>query len=177
MAACVAFIFAGCNDNKKEEKATTEAPVTATTETKAPLPYSLQKPYKNWEIGSHQNVVNAMSTLKAFVDKDFAALEAGIGDSLEVTFDNMDEKMAKDSAMKMFTKMRSGYGEIKVVMYDYVPVISADKNDEWVTMWYKQVWQDSKGKWDSASVVDDCKMKNGKLIQLDEKMQRYPAKK
>ena len=48
--------------------------------------------------------------------------------------------------MKMFTKMRGTYGDIKVIMYDYVPVISADKNDEWVTMWYKQIWQDIKGK-------------------------------
>ena len=44
-------------------------------------------------------------------------------------------------------------------------------------MWYKQIWQDSKGKWDSANVVDDFKMKNGKMIILDEKMQRFPAKK
>ena len=181
MAACVAFIFAGCNnDSKKEETPAADAPAvaaSAATETKAPLPYPLQKPYKDWQIGSHQNVVNAMAGLKAFADKDFAALEAVIGDSMEVTFDLMNEKMNKDSAMKMFTKMRGTYGDIKVIMYDYVPVISADKNDEWVTMWYKQIWQDSKGKWDSANIVDDCKMKNGKMIQLDEKMQRFPGKK
>ena len=181
MAACVAFTFAGCNnDSKKEETSTAETSAATTNsamETKAPLPYPLTKPYKEWEIGSHQNVVNAMSALKAFADKDFAALEATIGDSMEVTFDNVNEKMTKDSAMKMFTKMRRDYGDIKVIMYDYVPVISADKNDEWVTMWYKQVWQDNKGKWDSANVVDDIKMKNGKMIQLDEKMQRIAAKK
>lgn len=172
MTACVAFILVSCDDSKKEETS-----ATVSTETKAPLAYELAKPYKNWEIGSHQNAVAAMSGLKAFVDKDFTKLESVIGDSLEVTFDNMNENMSKDSAMKFFTKMRGQYGDIKITMYDYVPVISADKNDEWVTMWYKQVWQDSKGNWDSASVIDDCKMKNGKMIQLDEKMQRFPAKK
>lgn len=181
MAACVTFVFAGCNnDNKKNEIPAAETPVTAastTTETKAPLPYPLQKPYKNWEIGSHQNVVIAMSSLKAFVDKDFDAIGATIGDSIEVSFDNLNEKMSKDSAMKMFTKMRGTYRDIRIVMYDYVPVISANKDEEWVTMWYKQVWQDNKGKWDSANIVDDCKMKNGKMIVLDEKMQRFPVKK
>lgn len=179
LAACLFFAFTGCNnESKKEENPAAEVPaVAAATETKAPLPYPLQKPYKEWQIGSHQNVVNAMAGLKAFADKDLPALEAVLGDSLEVSFDYMNEKMNKDSAMKMFTKMRGTYGEIKVVMYDYVPVISADKNDEWVTMWYKQIWQDSKGKWDSVNVVDDCKMKNGKMIQLDEKMQRFPVKK
>ena len=97
MAACVAFIFAGCNnDSKKEETPAADAPAvaaSAATETKAPLPYPLQKPYKDWQIGSHQNVVNAMAGLKAFADKDFAALEAVIGDSMEVTFDLMNEKM------------------------------------------------------------------------------------
>jgi len=178
LATCVAFVFAGCNDSKKEEtKAPETAAATATAETKAPLAYELQRPYKNWEIGSHQNVANAMAALKAFTDKDFTALGAGIGDSLEVTFDDLNEKMTKDSAIKFFTKVRGTYGDIKIIMYDYVPVISADKNDEWVTMWYKQVWQDSKGKWDSANVIDDVKMKNGKMIQLDEKMQRIAAKK
>ncbi len=176
---CVVFIFTGCNDSKKEETPVAEVPAEtpAVTETKAPLAYPLSKPYRDWQIGSHQNVVNAMAGLKAFVDKDFAALEAVTGDSLELTFDFMNEKMNKDSAMKMFNKLRGTYGEIKIVMYDYVPVISADKSEEWVTMWYKQVWQDSKGKWDSANVVDDFKMKNGKMIVLDEKMQRFPAKK
>ena len=179
LAACAAFIFAGCNDSKKEETTASEpvAATTATTETKAPLAYTLEKPYRNWEIGSHQNVVTAMAALKAFADKDFAALEATIGDSMEVSFDYMNEKMAKDSAVRMFTKLRGTYGDIKVIMYDYVPVIAGDKSEEWVTLWYKQVWQDSKGKWDSAAVIDDCKMKNGKMILLDEKMQKYPVKK
>lgn len=177
MAACLAFIFAGCNETKKEETPAAETTAVATTETKAPLAYQLPKPYREWQIGSHQNVVNAMAGLKAFADKDFAALEAVIGDSLELTVDYMSEKMSKDSAMKMFNKMRGTYGEVKIVMYDYVPVISGDKSEEWVTMWYKQIWQDDKGKWDSANVIDDCKMKNGKMIALDEKMQRFPVKK
>ena len=62
-------------------------------------------------------------------------------------------------------------------MYDYVSVISADKKDEWVTMWYKQAWKNERGVADSVAVVDDCKMHNGKMIELDEKVQRYPAKK
>lgn len=179
LAACAAFIFAGCTDTKKEDAAAPApaAAAAATTETKAPLPYPLEKPYRNWEIGNHQNVVTAMSALKAFADKDFAALEATMGDSMEVSFDYMNEKMSKDSAVKMFTKLRGTYGDIKVTMYDYVPVIAGDKSEEWVTLWYKQVWQDSKGKWDSAAVIDDCKMKNGKMILLDEKMQKYPVKK
>jgi hypothetical protein len=62
-------------------------------------------------------------------------------------------------------------------MQDYVSVISEDKKDEWVTLWYKQTWKDEKGKVDSMYCADDCKIKNGKMIKLDEKVQHFPAKK
>ena len=79
--------------------------------------------------------------------------------------------------MKVFSAQRPMYVDLAVTMYDYESVISADKKDEYVTLWYKQTWKDEKGKADSMNVVDDCKMKNGKMIELDEKVQRFPAKK
>ena len=36
------------------------------------------------------------------------------------------------------------YKELKVNMYDYVSVISGDKSEEWVTLWYKQWWKNEK---------------------------------
>ena len=73
--------------------------------------------------------------------------------------------------------MRPMYGDLTINMQDYESVISADKQVEYVTLWYKQAWKDEKGKADSMNVIDDCKMKNGKMISLDEKVQHYPAKK
>jgi hypothetical protein len=56
-------------------------------------------------------------------------------------------------------------------------VISKDKKIEYVTMWYKQITTDKNGKTDSIAVVDDCKIVNGKIVELDEKIQHYAAKK
>jgi len=175
--SCLAFALAGCNDPATKTPGADSIGTTAKTADETVLPFTLVKPYKNWQIGSTENVVSAMAGLKAFVDKDYTALAASLGDSVEVRFDNFHGVFSRDSAVKMFTAQRNTYSALVITMYDYVSVISADKKDEWVTMWYKQAWKNDKGVADSLAVVDDCKMHNGKMIELDEKVQRYPGKK
>ena len=171
---CLGFALASCNnaDNKTSEPAKTED--KSTTEVK--LPFPLAGPYNNWEMGSTENVAAAMSALKAFIDKDFTALGASIGDSLEVDFDNFQAKMSRDSAIAFFVGGRSMYNDLTVTMYDYVSVISADKKAEWVTLWYKQNWKDAKGVADSMNVVNDIRLENGKMVELDEKTSHFMKK-
>ena len=170
---CLGIAFASCNNaGTKEATGTATKPAAEVT-----LPYKLEKPYQNWQIGSNENVAAAMGALKAYVDKDFTALGNLIGDSLQIRFDNYNATMSRDSALKSFTAMRIKSTDIVINMYDYESVISADKKDEWVTLWYKQTWKDEKGVADSLSIIDDCKMKGGKMIELDEHIQHYPAKK
>ncbi len=57
---------------------------------------------------------------------------------------------------------------MNIKMDDWESVTSKDKKDEWVTMWYRQRWEDNKGIKDSVDVVNDLKMKDGKIIRLDE---------
>ncbi|CAN5600784.1 hypothetical protein BH11BAC3_BH11BAC3_22210 [soil metagenome] len=175
LVGCLAFALASCNNETKDTKETPMAKDTATAMVE--LPYKLDKPYRNWQMGSTENAAAAMKALKSYVDKDFAGLSALISDSLEVAFDHYQSKMGHDSAVKFFTDVRKESGDIAVTMYDYESVVSADKQEEWVTLWYKQVWTDNAGKKDSLSIIDDCKMKDGKIATLDEKIQHYQAKK
>lgn len=172
---CLAVAVASCNNG-----ATTTSGTDSTGATKpaadVALPFKLDKPYRNWNIGSTENVAAVMTALKAFNDKDFAALGTGIGDSIELRFDYYTAKLSRDSAVKFFAAERAKYGDIAISMYDYVSVISADKTEEYVTLWYKQTWTDAKGVADSLSIVNDCKMKNGKMIELDEKAQHFAKK-
>ena len=48
---------------------------------------------------------------------------------------------------------------IDVKMSDWESVISKDKKEEWVTLWYRQKWEDMKGKKDSADIIDDLRIK------------------
>ena len=77
----------------------------------------------------------------------------------------------------MFTEGWKNTASVKIVMGDYESVISKDKKDEWVTLWYKQIVTDKKGKVDSMSVVNDAKIENGKITVLDEKTRKFPVPK
>ena len=79
--------------------------------------------------------------------------------------------------MGFFTSMRNDYKNVTVKMNDWESVISKDKKIEYVTMWYKQITTDKNGKTDSIAVVDDCRIVNGKIVELDEKIQHYAVKK
>ena len=176
MVAAIPFLLMACN-NADKDKATSEPATTEDkTTTEVKLPFTLESPYKNWEMGSTENVVAAMNIMKAFVDNDVTALAAGIGDSVTFDFDYFQASLSRDSAMKFFAAERSKYSELKMNMYDYVSVISADKKSEWVTVWYKQSWKDTKGVADSMNVVDDIRLENGKMVELSEKVSHFMKK-
>ena len=174
---CLAFTLASCNnaDNNKKDAGAMEATAAPAAEVK--LPFPLQEPYKNWQMGSTENVVAAMNSLRTFVDKDFTALAGTLADSIDIRLDYYQAKLSRDSALSMFKTERAKYSEIVITMSDYESVISADKKDEWVTIWYKQTWKDDKGVADSMAVIDDVKLKDGKMIVLDEKIQHFQVKK
>lgn len=84
------------------------------------LPIPLEKPYRGWQIGSTENVVAAMNALKAYIDSDFTAFAALTGDSIELSFDNFQAKLSRDSAMKFFAADRPKYKDLAVrltIMY------------------------------------------------------------
>lgn len=178
--ACMAMAAAGCNNNTedKDAKAADGAATTVAASTeKLDYPYTLSEPYKNWQPGSQQHVVTVMKGLKAFETGDINAAMSSFADTVEVVFDGYYAKLSNDSLKKDFIKQRAGYTSMTIKMQDWESVISADKKHEWVTMWYKQIWTDTKGKTDSLAIVDDAKIVNGKVVILDEKIQHYPAKK
>ena len=174
---CLSIAFAGCNNAATKEAGSDSTGTATKPAAEVTLPFKLEKPYKNWQMGSTENVVAAMGALKAFVDKDFTALGPYIGDSVQVRMDYFAAKLSRDSAVKVFTGARAAYNDLVVTMYDYESVISADKTEEYVTIWYKETWKNEKGVADSLAIVNDFKMKAGKMIELDEKVQHYPVKK
>ena len=176
LISCLAFMLASCNDAAKDKKDSEPIKVEGVPIAEVKLPIPLEQPYKNWQIGSTENVVAVMNGIKAYMDKDFTTMAAVIGDSLELNFDYLHATLSHDSAMKFFMADRPKYNDLGVTMYDYVSVISADKKSEWVTLWYKQSWKNDKGVADSLSVTNDIRMENGKMVQLDEKTSHFPKK-
>jgi hypothetical protein len=179
--AAIAF---GCNNNAEGDSKpgdTTKMSGTTMSDPKKEnlnLPYTTDHPYAEWKPGDEQHAVTVMKGLKAFENGDINTCMEAFGDSVRMGFDYFQAKMSKDSVKAMLTKQRGMYSSIKVKMDDWESVISADKKDEWVTLWYKQWQTDKTGHIDSLGVVDDAKIVNGKIVVLDEKIQHLgPPKK
>ena len=179
------FLFAGiatfiisCNNNSETTAGTADSTKTDVSKSEALVyPYTLTEPYRDWQPGDQQHAVTAMKALKGFETGDIDACMAGFGDSVEVRFDYYQAKLSNDSLKKFFTNERANYTSMTIKMGDWESVISKDKKTEYVTMWYRQIWTDKKGKTDSLAVIDDCKIVNGKIVELDEKIQHFPVKK
>lgn len=162
-------IFISCNDKSASaNEATKDSSATqASTPPKMNYPYTIDHP-DNWEAGSTQNTFNALSALKAFENGNVDESVKYFGDSVRLQFDGMDQKVSKDTLRAMFTDSRKSSKSMSIKMYDWESVISKDKKDEYVTLWYREYWEDMKGKKDSADQVNDLKMKDGKIIGLDQ---------
>ena len=167
----LAALACSCNNMQTPSKEATKDSTTTTTAaaTATPMnyPYTIEHP-DNWETGSPANTMTCLSALRAWEDGKLDESLKYFGDSVRVQFDAMDKKMSNDSLKAMLAKFRNNYKTIKVKMYDWESVISKDKSEEWVTLWYAQMWETAKGVKDSADVIDDLQLKNGKIIRLSE---------
>jgi len=178
----IALLAISCNNNDTKDAKTGDTTKMADTkmaDAKIPeMPFPLSHPYANWQTGDPQHAVTVMKGLKAFETGDINACMEAFGDSVRIGFDYYQAKLSKDSLKATLKMQRAMYGSIKVKMDDWESVISADKKIEWVTLWYKEYNTDKKGNVDSLDVIDDAKIKNGKIVVLDEKIQHLgPAKK
>lgn len=172
-----AIIFYSCNN---ESATTTDATKDSTSAepaaAKMNYPYSIDHP-DNWETGSTENTMAALSALKAYENGNIDECVKYFGDSVHLQFDGLDTKVSNDSLKAMFTRSRSELKSMEIKMDDWESVISKDKKTEYVSLWYKEIWEEAKGKEDSLAVMDDVQMKNGKIISLDQKSRKLPAKK
>jgi hypothetical protein len=175
LAGAIALSIASCTDKSGTSSATTASADTASSK-KVELAYSKQQPV-DWEWGSDENTQAAMNALKAYETGNVDESMKYFADSVTLQFENMDQRMSKDSVAAMFRKSRGEMKSIRVIMDDYESVRSKDGKAEYVSFWYKQITESSAGKIDSMEVMNDIKMKDGKIVVLNEKTRHYGVKK
>jgi len=174
MLCISAAAMASCNDKGQSAASnTTDSSASVSSSAKAvDLPYSKSKPM-DWEWGSNENLLAAMNALKGYQNLNPEECAKYFGDSVKIEFDHLDKVIPHDSLAGFF---KAGWAKTKHVdirMDDYESVISKDKSVEYVSLWYKQIEENINGKKDSLDVMNDCKMKNGKIILLSEKIRHY----
>jgi hypothetical protein len=153
---------------------TTEAPAASTTP--PAYPYTIKHP-DYWMIDtSHANTMVVLSALKAFEKMDTSSMKKYFADSVTFNYDNGAFKGTNAQLIKMATGMGATMKNMKLDMKDWESVISNDKKEEWVTVWYTQKWTNAKGVTDSLELINDMQLKGGKIVKLDEYTRHFKAK-
>jgi len=130
-------------------------------------PYTIEHP-DYWAIGSTANTMTALTALKAWELGKMDESVKYFSDSVKLNFDGLKETMSRDSLKRFFTGIWKDFKTVDIKMSDWESVVSSDKKEEWVTIWYTQHWETPKGLKDSLDIVNDFQMKDGKIIRLDE---------
>jgi hypothetical protein len=161
-------LFTSCNNQGSSADDTAKDTTTAANSDaqKMDYPYTIDHP-DNWEIGNQQNTLNVLKSLKAWENNKMDEAAKYFGDSVHVRFDGIDKKISNDS-LKAFITPDATAKSWSIKMQDWESVISKDKKEEYVTVWYREFHENIKGKKDSIDVINDIKMKDGKIIELDQ---------
>ena len=159
-------IFTSCNDG-----GTSAAEPVADSSSKETVTQKMDYPYTidnsdYWETGSSDNTMKVLTSLKSYENGNVEETVTYFGDSVRLQFDALDKTVSNDSLKAMFTRSRSALKSMSIKMEDWESVISKDKKVEYVTLWYREHWEDMDGKKDSVDMVNDLKMKDGKCIEL-----------
>ena len=167
----IAAIACSCNNTTTTAKGgnsdTTISKTTPESGTVPDYPYKIEHP-DNWEVGSSANTMVVLKALKAWEENKMDESLAYFADSVVVKFDALDKKMSNDSLKAFLGAGRNSFKTVNERVSDWESVISKDKSEEWVTIWYTQSWEEKNGAKDSSAVINDLKLKNGKITRIDE---------
>lgn len=162
----------GCNSSTEKDAAKTDSTGAA----HPAYAYTIAKP-DNWQVGNSQNMALVLTSLKAFENNKLDECVSYFADTVSWKSDYMEAKLSRDSLKALFVTSWKDLASMKINMHDFESVISKDKKDEYVTMWYVQTVTDKKGKTDSIAVVNDLKIVNGKIAELEETIRHFQVKK
>ena len=99
-----------------------------------------------------------LNCLKKYIDGDIKGSTAYFANTAEFIADKFRFRGSRDSLTKIISDMRN------------VSVTVTKEFDSWMTVYYP----DKKGKTDSIYCTDDVLVKDGKIIQYDEKQRSFP---
>ena len=171
-----AFLLQGCKPANTETAGSDSTTKAGPQEEDVQYAYTIEHP-DNCETGDKQNTAIVLKSLKAFENGDVEACVQAFADTVRIEMDGFEATLSNDSLKAMFTRERGKLKSMKINMEDWESVVSKDKSLEYVSLWYKQYTTDASGKTDSVECMDDLRMKNGKIVLLNEKIRHYPAKK
>ena len=162
-------VITSCRNNNSQNTAGNNSGTAG-----APYAYSIAHP-DQWEWGDKNNIRIALDGLKAYEKGNISAAFKDYADTVLIQMDGFERRLSKDSLLSLFLRERSSIRRMGIEMNDFVSLRSKDGRSEYVSLWYKQLWEDQFGRIDSLECMDDLAFKNGKIVLWNEKVRRYPG--
>jgi hypothetical protein len=177
------LLFTACNNNgtatadtkdsSKMDASSSKMDASSADNGNVELVYTM-KYVSDWVPGDPHHAAMVMKALKSYEIGNLNDGKQYLADSVNFFVDGFRFKGTRDSLISILNKARAGYKEMVIDMHDWESVKSKSRNEEYVTMWYTEKTTDLKGKKDSANYTDDVKIVNGKIAEIDSKIQHFP---
>src|SRR5581483_3488068 len=150
------LMFVSCNTSGSTASATKKDSVTM------PMKVSYSSSFTISD--SARYVQEVLQSYKDWEDNKLDNGKTYFADTISWDFsDGSKGKMKADSAIKHFQKDRDSLSSSKIDMISVVGLHSTDKNEDWVSVWYKQTDTYKTGKVDSNVFNDVNHIKGGKI--------------
>lgn len=168
----ISIILFSCGENAKNANDKT---VSAANDKKLSYPFT-PKYSINWQPGDEQNALLVLNCLKKYVDGDIKGCSSYFADTATFIADKFYYHGSRDSLEKMIGDMRNASASVSKEFDSWATMYYPDKDATWVTLWYTEKMTDKNGVQDSIYYTDDVLVKNGKILEYDEKQRLFPKK-
>jgi len=132
------------------------------------------KQSNQWLINNNRhNVFIVMNVLKAYEHGDTASLNKYLADSITIYYDGGIYKGARHEFMYAIKERVKFLKGLKIKLKDWESVISRDRQQERVNTWYTLYYKTTEGKADSVDVLDEARLKDGKITVWYDYSRKY----
>jgi hypothetical protein len=163
--------FAACTGNSTNTPAPSPSNDSAVAAA-VTLPYTATYS-SSFVPGKASDVATVLESYKAWETNDMKAMRATFGDSILMIFSSgFVFNSTADSMIIMASKYRDSLSKVQLSFYAWIPNHSVDKNEDWVSVWYKEIDTYKTGKVDSLIYQDDNRLKDGKIVWVSSHSQK-----
>jgi hypothetical protein len=172
--------FAACNSNKdtKDESSSMSSASDSTSSKKDDVAYPFTATYSSqFEIGNPQHAKTILDLYKDWDNNTLENSKNSFADIDSLIFaDGSMIAGSRDSVFEAVKKIRNTMGTVKDVVQAWIPLKSKDRNENWVTIWTKEIITAPNGKKDSSYLQETWRLnKDGKVDFVLQYAQKPPA--
>lgn len=147
----IVILTVACNTDDKA-KVESMSPGGTDTTRQVELNYPYMPEYSSkFEIGDPNNALTILNLYKDWDNNTLDNSKNSFADSLSLYFSDGSMLLGKrDSVIESAKKIRATLGTVRDVVQAWVPLKSTDKNENWVSIWTKEIRTPPGGKTDSS---------------------------